>query len=63
MSTLIININTNNAAFWNEDATATDEMGPMLASIARNWSYSAMNDNRPVMDSNGNTVGHWRVEP
>jgi hypothetical protein len=63
MSTLIININTNNAAFWNEDSTATDEMAPMLASIARNWSYSAMNDNRPVMDSNGNTVGYWRVEP
>jgi hypothetical protein len=63
MSTLIINIDTNNAAFWNEDSTATDEMTPILASIARNWPYTAMNDNRPVMDSNGNTVGYWRVEP
>lgn len=63
MSKLIIEIDTGNAALWNEDSTATDEMARILAGIGRNWSYSAFNDDRPAMDRNGNTVGHWRVEP
>jgi hypothetical protein len=63
MSKLTIEINTGNSAFWNEDATPTDEVAHILASIANNYPYSAMLEDRPIRDSNGTTVGHWRIDP
>jgi hypothetical protein len=63
VSKLTIEIDTDNAIFWNEDATPTGEVARILMTIANRYPYTAMREDLPIGDLNGNTVGHWRVEP
>ena len=63
MSKLTIEIDTDNAAFWNEDATPTNEVELMLAGIGRNYPYFSMREPHALFDRNGNKVGYWSVTP